>query len=145
MKSNISQSWDTSGYTDKQGHIRELKISPELEVIENIYSDKDYWVELMTDEFSSICPKTGLPDFASLVIRYVPDVFLVEEKSLKLYLTSYRNLGIFQENATNKILEDFAGKVKPRIIKLTACWKSRGGIGVKVEAEWKKAVTPSQQ
>ncbi|NPV39126.1 NADPH-dependent 7-cyano-7-deazaguanine reductase [Brevinematales bacterium NS] len=135
----IHQSWDTSGYTDKQNHIRDLVISPALEVIENIYQDRDFVVELVTDEFSSVCPKTGLPDFATVIIRYIPDAYLVEEKSLKLYLTSYRNLGIFQENAINKILDDFVAKVSPRWVKVIGNWKSRGGIRVNVEVEWKKS------
>jgi 7-cyano-7-deazaguanine reductase len=133
-----SQVWDTSGYTDKQDHIRNIKIEPELDVIENIYRDRDYIVELRTDELSTVCPKTGLPDFAKLNMQYIPDEFLVEEKSLKLYLTGYRNLGIYQENATNKIMDDFVNKIKPRWMKITADWNSRGGIAVHVEAEWKK-------
>ena len=71
--------------------------------------------------------------------RYIPDRYLVEEKSLKLYMTGYRNLGIFQENATNKILDDFVAKIKPRSIVVEALWNSRGGIAVKVVAEWKKS------
>jgi 7-cyano-7-deazaguanine reductase len=137
-KLKTSQSWDTSGYNDKQGHIRELKIEPELEVIKNIYPDRDYTVELQTNEFSTVCPKTGLPDFAVLTIRYIPGEYLVEEKSLKLYLIGYRNLGIFQENAANKILDDFVKTIKPRWIKVSALWNSRGGIETLVEAEWKK-------
>lgn len=134
----IHQSWDTSGYTDKQNHIRDLVISPPLEVIENIYQDREFVVELVTDEFSSVCPKTGLPDFATVIIQYIPDAHLVEEKSLKLYLTSYRNLGIFQENAINKILDDFVNRVSPRWVKVIGNWKSRGGIRVNVEVEWRK-------
>lgn len=130
-----SQTWDTSGYTDKQDHIRDIIIEPPLETIENMYADRDYAVELITDEFSSVCPKTGLPDFARMIIRYVPGDTLVEEKSLKLYLTGYRNLGIFQEHATNKILDDFFTAVKPRWIKITAHWNARGGISVNCEAE----------
>ncbi|MFN3659848.1 MAG: preQ(1) synthase [Brevinematales bacterium] len=136
----IHQSWATSGYTDKQNHIRDLVISPSLEVIENIYQDREFIVELATDEFSSVCPKTGLPDFATVIIRYIPDAYLVEEKSLKLYLTSYRNLGIFQENAINKILDDFVARISPRWVKVIGNWKSRGGIRVNVEVEWKKEV-----
>ncbi len=131
------QSWDTSGYNDRQDDIREIKIEPELEVIKNMYSDRDYTVELKTNEFSTVCPKTGLPDFAGLNIKYIPGEFLVEEKSLKLYLTGYRNLGIFQEHAVNKVLDDFVKKIKPRWLKVSADWNSRGGIEVNVEAEWK--------
>lgn len=132
-----SQSWDTSGYNDRQDDIRDIIIEPALETIKNMYRDRDYTVDLKTPEFSSICPKTGLPDFADLSIRYVPGELLVEEKSLKLYLTGYRDLGIFQEHATNKIMDDFIKAVKPRWIKVTALWNARGGISVNVEAEWK--------
>ncbi len=125
-----------SSYRNRQGRIRDLAITPGLEVIENIYSDRDYTVELKTDEFTTICPKTGLPDYAKLTIIYVPDKLLVEEKSLKLYLTGYRNIGIFQENATNKILDDFVAAVKPRRISISAEWNNRGGIEVHVESSW---------
>ncbi|NPV02802.1 MAG: NADPH-dependent 7-cyano-7-deazaguanine reductase QueF [Brevinematales bacterium] len=127
---------ESSDYSGLQNEIPGLKIDPPLEVIENVYRDRDYWVEYFTDEFTSICPKTGLPDFASLSIQYIPGDFLVEEKALKLYLNGYRNLGIFQENATNKILDDFVEAVKPRYVNVTAEWNKRGGIGTKVEAEW---------
>ena len=133
------QATDTSGYQGKQDHIRGLKIEPDLDVIENIFEDRDYVVRLVTEEFCSICPKTGLPDFAALEISYIPDKYLVEEKALKLYLTAYRNLGIFQEHATNKVLEDFVRVVQPRWAKIEAEWNARGGIGVNVVAEWKKA------
>lgn len=132
---NKDRVFDTSGYNDKQNHIRDLKLEVELEVIENIYNDRDYIIELETEEFVSICPKTGLPDFAKIIISYVPDKYLVEEKSLKLYLTSFRNIGIFQENATNKIFDDFNLKILPKWLNITSYWNQRGGIGVKVEVE----------
>jgi 7-cyano-7-deazaguanine reductase len=132
----VSNPFHTGGYKNKQAAIRDLVIKPGLQTIENIYPDVVYWVEFTTGELSTICPKTGLPDFAVLRIRYQPDKFLVEEKSLKLYLTAYRNLGIFQENATNKIFEDFIMKIKPRRAVITAEWNPRGGIGVKVEREF---------
>lgn len=129
-------SWDTSGYNDKQDHIRDLKIEPELDVIKNMYPDRDYAVELFTEEFTSVCPKTGLPDFAQIKIRYIPNEFLVEEKALKLYFTAYRTVGIFQEHAANKILDDFVRVVKPRSVQVTTIWNNRGGIGVVVDVEW---------
>lgn len=135
-----TQVWDTSGYQGKQDNIRKVKIEPELETVKNMYSDRDYTVKLITDELSSICPKTGLPDFADLEISYIPDHYLVEEKSLKLYLTSYRNLGIFQEHAVNKIMDDFVEKIKPRWVCIHALWKPRGGIGVDVHVEWKSPI-----
>lgn len=127
-----------SSYEGKQDKIRELKIIPELEVVENKYADKDYIVELKTNEFTSLCPKTGLPDFANITIWYKPDKHLVEQKALKLYLNGYRNIGIFQEHATNKVFEDFINKVKPRWAKIEAIWNIRGGIGVKVVQEYTK-------
>ena len=142
MSTSKNASWDTAGYNDKQDHIRDLKIEPELETIENKYPDRDYTVELFTEEFTSVCPKTGLPDFAQIKIQYTPDRFLVEEKSFKLYLTAYRTLGIFQEHATNKVLDDFVRTVKPRSARITAVWNNRGGIGVVVEADWPAAQSP---
>ncbi len=130
------ESFDLAGYKGKQKSVRNLIIRPGLRTIENKYSDRDYIVELKTDEFSSLCPKTGLPDFAEIIIQYKPDKNLVEEKSLKLYLNAYRNLPIFQEHATNKILEDFVKKVEPRWIRITSLWHPRGGISAKVEAEY---------
>lgn len=124
---------DLSGYKDKQSGIRSLVIKPGLETIENIYKDRDYTVRLSTEEFTSICPKTGLPDFATLEILYAPAKFLVEEKSLKLYLNGYRDIGIFQENATNKIFDDFLAVIKPKALHISAVWNRRGGIGVTVE------------
>ncbi|MEW6095985.1 MAG: preQ(1) synthase [bacterium] len=124
-----------TGYEGKQDKIRELKIVPELEVIENQYHDKDYIVELNTNEFTTVCPKTGLPDFATITIAYKPNKYLVEQKALKLYLNGYRNIGIFQEHATNKIFEDFITKVNPKWAKIEAVWNIRGGIGVKVVRE----------
>lgn len=123
-------------YQGKQEGIRGLKISPELEVVENQYQDKDYLIELKTDELTTLCPKTGLPDFALLTIQYKPAEYLVEQKSLKLYLTAYREVGIFQEHATNKILDDFITQVQPKYARIETIWKPRGGIGVRVEREY---------
>ncbi|MBU1154034.1 preQ(1) synthase [bacterium] len=132
----MNKSKDISGYVRKQDQIRDLKITPVLAVIENQYQDKDYIVELKTNEFTTVCPKTNLPDFAMVTICYRPGEYLVEQKSLKLYLAGYRNMGIFQEHATNKILEDFVEKVKPRWARIEAVWNARGGIGVTVEQEY---------
>ncbi len=133
-----TQTWDSSGYKDKQDDIREIKIDPPLDVVKNMYPDRDYTVVLNMNEFTSVCPKTGLPDYADITIRYTPGAFLVEEKALKLYLTSYRSLGIFQEHATNKILDDFVAVVQPRKVRITALWNARGGIGVEVVAQYKE-------
>jgi len=125
-----------TGYEGKQDKIRELKITPALEVVENKYADKDYIVELSTNELTTVCPKTGLPDFAQLTIQYKPKEYLVEQKALKLYLNGYRSIGIFQEHATNKIFDDFIITVKPRWAKIEVVWNIRGGIGVKVVREY---------
>jgi len=125
-----------TGYEGKQDKIRDLKITPELQVVENQYFDKEYIVELTTNEFTTVCPKTTLPDFATITIQYKPGKYLVEQKSLKLYLNGYRNIGIFQEHATNKIFDDFITKVKPNWAKIEAMWNIRGGIRVKVVREY---------
>ena len=130
MSSNLG------GYKGKQEGIRSLIIRPGIQTIENKYEDKDYIVELKTNEFTSICPKTGLPDFAEIIIQYKPGRYLVEEKSLKLYLNAYRNLPIFQEHAANKVVEDFVRKVKPRWLKIITICHQRGGISAKVEIEY---------
>jgi 7-cyano-7-deazaguanine reductase len=129
-------SFELSGYKKKQESIRNIIIRPGLRTIENKYKDTDYMVELKSNEFTSVCPKTGLPDFAEVIIQYKPDRYLVEEKSLKLYLNAYRNLPIFQEHATNKLLEDFVKKIKPRWAGITTLWHPRGGISAKIEVEY---------
>lgn len=127
-----------SDYEGRQETIRDLKITPELEVVENQYSDKDYIVELSSDELTTVCPKTGLPDFATVIIQYKPEKYLVEQKALKLYLNGYRQIGIFQEHAANKIFDDFIAKVQPNWAKIETVWNIRGGIGVKVVREYEK-------
>ena len=138
MEDKNDRTYDTEGYKGRQEDIRKLVIKPELDTIENKYSDRDYIVTLETSEFVSICPKTGLPDFADITIEYIPSEYLVEEKSLKLYFTAYRDIGIFQEHATNKIMDDFVKVVKPKWFKINAVWNQRGGIGVVVNCEWKR-------
>lgn len=125
-----------SSYSGLHGHIAGLKL-PALEAVENIYSGKGYMVTYSYSEFTSICPKTGLPDFGSLKIEYIPQKTVVEEKSLKLYLVGYRNVGIFKEFAAIKILEDFVKCVKPKRASIHAEFAPRGGIPSIVDAEYK--------
>ena len=99
-----------------------------LETFDNTYPGRDYTIEIVCPEFTSVCPKTGQPDFGKLTFTYVPDKKCVELKSLKLYLQQFRNEGIFYENVTNRILDDVAGVVEPRQMKLVAEWTPRGGI-----------------
>ena len=125
-----------STYSGLHGHIEGLKL-PALEAVENIYSGKGYTVTYTYSEFTSICPKTGLPDFGSLKIEYVPQKTVIEEKSLKLYLVGYRNVGIFKEFSTIKILEDFVSCVKPKWARIHAEFAPRGGIPSIVDAQFK--------
>jgi 7-cyano-7-deazaguanine reductase len=99
-----------------------------LETFDNEFPQRDYLIRIECPEFTSVCPKTGQPDFGSLVFEYVPDVKCVELKSLKLYLQQFRNEGIFYEHVTNSIIEDFVAVVQPRQVTLTAKFTPRGGI-----------------
>ncbi len=107
-----------------------------LERLDFAYEGGDTVVEYVTREFTSVCPWTGLPDFAELRIRYVPRRHLVELKSLKYYLTSFRNVGILQEHAANRILRDLATLLDPREMTVTMDFAARGGIGTLVEVRW---------
>ncbi len=99
-----------------------------LETFDNPYPDRDYTVEIVCPEFTSVCPKTGQPDFGTLTITYIPDAKCVELKSLKLYLQQYRNEGIFYEHAANRILDDLTAVLLPRQMTLRAAFTPRGGI-----------------
>ena len=106
-----------------------------LEVVENEYPDRDYDIDISIPEFNCLCPKTQLPDFATIKINYVPDKVIVELKSLKLYIVAYRNFGIFHEHVTNKILEDFTKACSPKKIHVTGTFNPRGGIKTVVRAK----------
>lgn len=112
-----------------------------LEAIPFDYPGSATEVSYETEEFTSICPWTGLPDFAQLVIRYVPDRHLVELKSLKYYLTSYRNVGILQEHAVNRILRDLVQLLKPASMVVEANYKERGGLRTKAVAKYEREKT----
>ncbi|MDQ1286278.1 MAG: 7-cyano-7-deazaguanine reductase [Thermodesulfobacteriota bacterium] len=107
-----------------------------LETFENKYPERDYIIRFDCPEFTSLCPVTGQPDFAKINITYVPDRKCVESKSLKLYLFSYRNAGMFHEEITNKILEDIVNASSPRWLKVLGVMNPRGGIGIEVLAEF---------
>lgn len=108
----------------------------ELETFENQYPARDYSIEIVCPEFTSVCPKTGQPDFGTLTITYTPESRCVELKSLKLYLQRFRNEGIFYENVTNRILDDLVAVLQPRRIRLVAAFTPRGGIRTTVTAEY---------
>ena len=103
-----------------------------LETFENQFPGRDYVIEIVCPEFTSVCPKTGQPDFGTLTITYTPGRMCVELKSLKLYLQSFRNEGIFYENVTNRILDDLVAVLQPRRMKLVAAFTPRGGITTSV-------------
>jgi 7-cyano-7-deazaguanine reductase len=105
-----------------------------LETFENQYPGRDYTIEIVCPEFTSVCPKTGQPDFGTLTIHYVPAARCVELKSLKLYLQQFRNEGIFYEHATNRILDDLVTVLQPRSMTLVAAFTPRGGITTTVTA-----------
>ncbi len=126
-----------SSYEGLQKNIRKLK-TPEIEVWENQYPDKEYAITLEIPEFTCICPKTGLPDFATLRIEYRPDRYCVELKSFKMYTIFYRNVGIFHEHLTNRILDDFVRAADPYWARITSVFNPRGGITTSVTREYKR-------
>ena len=107
----------------------------DLEIVNNDYSNRDYEINITIPEFNAVCPKTGLPDFGTIYITYTPDKYIVELKSLKLYIVKFRNLGIFHEHVTNKILEDFKKACKPKNIVVRGDFNPRGGIKTTVTAK----------
>ena len=107
---------------------------PEIETWPNQFAAYEIVVDI--PEFTSVCPKTGLPDFGVLTIRYMPDRRCLELKSLKEYLFGYRNLGIFQENIVNRVLEDVVRAARPKWAEVRGDFRPRGGLGTVVEARW---------
>lgn len=105
-----------------------------LETFENQFPQRDYTIEIICPEFTSVCPKTGQPDFGTLTFTYTPDKLCVELKSLKLYLQRFRNEGIFYENVTNQILDDLVKVLQPRRLKVLAEFTPRGGIRSNITA-----------
>ena len=108
-----------------------------LETFPNPRPDRDYEIDIRCPEFTSMCPKTGLPDFGEIRIQYVPGDICIELKSLKYYMLDYRNQGIFYEAATNKILDDLVAACAPRRMTVTGSFTARGGITTTVTATHK--------
>lgn len=114
-------------------------VSPDiLETFENRYPHRDYVIAFDADDFTSLCPITGQPDFAKLHIEYVADRRCIETKSLKFYLASYRNCAAFNEEVSNRILDDLVNACSPRTMRVFGQFASRGGIQVSVRAEYTK-------
>jgi 7-cyano-7-deazaguanine reductase len=114
-------------------------MSARLETFPNPQPARDYEIEIRCPEFTSLCPKTGLPDFGEIRIRYIPDALCIELKSLKYYLIEFRNRGIFYEQATNQILDDLVVAVQPRRMTVVGAFSARGGITTSVTAEFVKS------
>ena len=123
-------------YTDEHAASGVTAPLPEIETWPNQYAD--YEIEIVMPEFTSVCPKTGLPDFGKLVLRYVPDGCCLELKSYKMYLLAYRDLGIFQENAVNRVLRDVVKAANPLSATVVGDFSPRGGLTTLVTASWKR-------
>jgi 7-cyano-7-deazaguanine reductase len=124
-------------YTDEHAEAGVRAELPEIETWPNQYRT-GYEIEIAMPEFTSVCPKTGLPDHGTLVLKYVPDRLCLELKSLKMYTLAYRNLGIFQENIVNRMLLDVVKATKPISAELVGDFTPRGGISTKITAKWSR-------
>ncbi len=124
-------------YTDQHAAAGVKAPLPEIETWPNQYP-AGYEIEIEMPEFTSVCPKTGLPDHGVLTLRYVPDKLCLELKSLKMYALAYRNLGIFQENVVNRFLADVVKYAKPHAAAVIGDFAPRGGISTKITATWSR-------
>ncbi len=125
-------------YSDQHAEAGVRVPLPEIETWPNQFRD-GYEIQITMPEFTSVCPKTGLPDHGTLTLRYVPDKLCLELKSLKMYTLAYRNLGIFQENAVNRMLRDVVKATRPVSATLVGDFTPRGGVYTKITAEWRRA------
>ena len=128
-----------AGYTKNHARAGIKTRLPKIECFSNQY--RNYELNISIPEFTSICPKTGLPDFGTITIRYMPDRLCLELKSLKFYLLAYRNLGIFYENAVNRILEDVVRACRPKWLEVRGEFNPRGGIKAQVLARYPRKQT----
>lgn len=128
-----------TGYTKRHAQSGTKAKLPKIECFPSQY--RNYEISISNPEFTSICPKTGLPDFGTIYIRYMPDRLCLELKSLKFYLLAYRNLGIFQENAVNRILEDVVRACRPKWLEVRAEFNPRGGIKTEIVVKYPRPVT----
>ena len=110
----------------------------DLEIVKNDFPDRNYEINISIPEFNCVCPKTGLPDFGTIYIKYFPNKYIVELKSLKLYIVKFRNVGVFHEHVTNKIFDDFKEACNPKKIEVIGHFHPRGGINTSVRAYWEE-------
>ena len=122
------------GYTDDHARGGLDAVLPDIETWPNQF--RDYEIEIVMPEFTSVCPKTGLPDFGKIALCYVPRKLCLELKSYKMYLLAYRNLGIFQENIVNRVLRDVIKAANPVSATVTGDFSPRGGLSTLVSAAW---------
>jgi 7-cyano-7-deazaguanine reductase len=123
-------------YTDEHARSGVNAPLPDIETWPNQYAN--YEIEIVMPEFTAVCPKTGLPDFGEIVLNYVPDKLCLELKSYKMYLLAFRDLGIFQENAVNRILRDVVKAANPISATVVGDFAARGGLTTLVTAEWRR-------
>ena len=122
------------------------RYAPEvLEAFDNKHPGNDYFVKFVCPEFTSLCPMTGQPDFATILIRYIPDAKMVESKSLKLYLFGFRNHGDFHEDCVNIIMKDLISLMNPKYIEVSGIFTPRGGIAIHPFANYGRPDTPFEQ
>lgn len=131
----INMAKEKKTYDGLQENVRRLKL-PKIDVWKNKYPDKEYVVTFETREFTCICPKTGLPDFAQIFVEYSPGDKCIELKSFKEYIVSFRDIGIFHEHVVNRMLEDLVKACMPRRMKIKGVFNTRGGITTTVEREY---------
>src|SRR6185312_1560519 len=117
-------------------------MTPSLETFENQFPNREYEIEITCPEFTAVCPKTGQPDFGTIVITYVPAATCIELKSLKLYLFDYRNRGIYYEHSINTILDDLVAACQPRRMRVIGQFTPRGGISTRVTALFTAEAVP---
>ncbi|MCK4646392.1 MAG: NADPH-dependent 7-cyano-7-deazaguanine reductase QueF [Candidatus Aminicenantes bacterium] len=134
MEKEVKKEKTTPRITEKEAKAGLKEKLPPIETFPNQFPD--YEIKIEYPEFTSVCPKTGLPDFGTIIIRYVPEKSCLELKSLKMYLLAYRDLGIFYENAVNRILEDIVKACQPVRAVLTGEFNPRGGMKSVVEAHY---------
>jgi 7-cyano-7-deazaguanine reductase len=125
-------------YTDEHAEAGVRAELPEIETWPNQYKT-GYQIEIVMPEFTSVCPRTGLPDHGTLTLRYVPDKVCMELKSLRTYTLAYRNLGIFQENVVNRMLADIVKTTHPISASLEGEFTPRGGVYTKITADWSRS------
>jgi 7-cyano-7-deazaguanine reductase len=121
---------------ERAGKLPQSPQEAKLESFKNEYPSREYTIQFVCPEFTSLCPKTGQPDFATVYINYVPNKRCIESKSLKLYLASFRNYGVFHEHVTNKILDDIVKACRPRRAEVIGRFNVRGGISINVTARY---------